>query len=1058
MENLLKHGEYKSTIKSGSHGEKFQEEIALALSLRMLATKSNFGLGYEVTEARPFDDIVLLEDGENGVIHFMQVKHQEGGTVKSIGSEAFIPAQESNQNGRGDYNLRKYLESYIDIQSNLQTNNYKRYFYIVTNRRLSEFRGGLTIEDKEGVNELLMFPKSSDSPKNPKKLNPTQNKKGKKPIDILRKWLNPNIEEIKESLINLFEKGTVDKILKDYSTPLNEVIEIDENRQCSFKNSFLENPSFAGTDDSKQSYSCHLYNILIEENSENPILYKKTKIAENFLLKESENTRFPVYASKGIVEAFFEDLTLLVDQLDSLRETIHEELQKWLRTWVQPDIFGKMSYQDMDQLYFGLTDTFKKWIKSCNNDSRTLLNSDTIQGWLEELRKKNKKLENEDETKRRELYVNRQILHAVGQSISDTEFAEKFKTIFNDQQLIAVVAGPGMGKTSLFKFLAFEIQKQNDSKVFLVYFYGLVKALDKIEGITGFDAVVSVLEAVLSEENCKIIRNAPVQRDNEGCSIFLFMDGFDEVPARHNQKVMEMLKQLKSRRSIQIVISSRKRTQNSLEGEFGIKSLFVVPFTVQNQIDFLKKRWNIPHNATRSVRDYLESLLEKYHSSISSNLCDISKLPLMMETLAKMQQEEFEASKIKYSKATLNFTELLGNFVENCFNHKLVEKTGGDFYHPSFGSLKDGFILDHQLLAIKLLDNEELAETVFENKTFKTKCEKFQYRCERDTETSLLIRAVGEVQACDLLCIEYLAAKYMSDYLVPRHVECFLRFLSEHKVVRNLTMIMFDENIPDMLNEMYQIDWHIALWACESGSYNIVNSLKESVSSDVRNMMLRTAAQHNFVNICDLLINNKADPNDSDQEKQTALHLSAQGGHIQVIRLLIKSGAITSCKTNAGETPLHFAAAHGHRDAAKLLNTSRHVLKAADIKKRTALHMASENGHVSIVELLLRSHPKVDAFDENKWTPLHLAALGGHDQVVGRLLNARACATSRTNAHETPLHMAAKNGHATVVKVLLRRGVNVHALDDNNATALQLATQAQHCQVIQLLIDTEATG
>ncbi len=71
--------------------------------------------------------------------------------------------------------------------------------------------------------------------------------------------------------------------------------------------------------------------------------------------------------------------------------------------------------------------------------------------------------------------------------------------------------------------------------------------------------------------------------------------------------------------------------------------------------------------------------------------------------------------------------------------------------------------------------------------------------------------------------------------------------------------------------------------------------------------LLYVAAQHNYLDIARLLIEQGADVEAKDNTGTTALHNAAEYGSIDVARLLVENGADTQAKDESGRTPLKIA-------------------------------------------------------------------------------------------------------------------------------------------------------
>jgi ankyrin repeat protein len=135
----------------------------------------------------------------------------------------------------------------------------------------------------------------------------------------------------------------------------------------------------------------------------------------------------------------------------------------------------------------------------------------------------------------------------------------------------------------------------------------------------------------------------------------------------------------------------------------------------------------------------------------------------------------------------------------------------------------------------------------------------------------------------------------------------------------------------------------------------------------------------------ELLLANGADPNERDEEGNTALSAALLRGDERLARLLIAHGCdVNAC--NPGGT--------------------------------TALHLAAAGGRGELISLLLAKGADVNAQDVDGDTPLHSAALRGHRKAVELLLSHKADPNLRNSRGRTPRDEAARRGHTDVVQLL----------------------------------------
>ena len=82
---------------------------------------------------------------------------------------------------------------------------------------------------------------------------------------------------------------------------------------------------------------------------------------------------------------------------------------------------------------------------------------------------------------------------------------------------------------------------------------------------------------------------------------------------------------------------------------------------------------------------------------------------------------------------------------------------------------------------------------------------------------------------------------------------------------------------------------------------------------------IQSAAAAKHLEIVNLLLSNRADPNAREQGGFTPLHAAAQNGDVAMIRSLLFNGADLSIRSKEGKLPVDMAIESGHNDAAKLL-------------------------------------------------------------------------------------------------------------------------------------------
>ncbi|XP_065084466.1 uncharacterized protein LOC135706739 [Ochlerotatus camptorhynchus] len=324
-------------------------------------------MAYEMKMADKFDDVVLIDD-TNKEIHLIQAKHADtkDEKVKNIDLDALFPTGNSAKR-TGDFDLCKYAKSYMTVTGSLELKAFKKMFYIFTNKDLKQTDNEwVKIEERE-VNEILRF--SGSSAKN-LELIPYE-----KAIKEVLNYINKDFIVIKDAIKEFFHSGTVSQILTHYCTPLKDVMVIDR-KKCRFASNFNAehtNPNVA-----------LLYTML---QSDQVDMEKEVTVNNNFLAKDSRNKLLPPFVGEDDIRGFFRDLTLSVGQPNDLQPIIVGELLAWMKTWIQPDILGKLGQKDLDQVYIDLKDYFVKCNEPDNKNSKRFLAKQGIEQCFGQLKR-----------------------------------------------------------------------------------------------------------------------------------------------------------------------------------------------------------------------------------------------------------------------------------------------------------------------------------------------------------------------------------------------------------------------------------------------------------------------------------------------------------------------------------------------------------------------------------------------------------------------------------------------------------------------------------------------
>ena len=112
---------------------------------------------------------------------------------------------------------------------------------------------------------------------------------------------------------------------------------------------------------------------------------------------------------------------------------------------------------------------------------------------------------------------------------------------------------------------------------------------------------------------------------------------------------------------------------------------------------------------------------------------------------------------------------------------------------------------------------------------------------------------------------------------------------------------------------------------------------------------------------------------------ETMLHAAAAGGQLQLLQMLLQHKLDPNVQEFGRKTPLHFATEYAGPDVVRMLLEYGADVNAQDKECITPLHLASKGGNVAVARLLIEHGANVDAEDDKGQTPFQVAR--GSDMV-----------------------------------------------------------------------------
>ncbi|NGX58189.1 MAG: Phosphocholine transferase AnkX [Chlamydiae bacterium] len=279
--------------------------------------------------------------------------------------------------------------------------------------------------------------------------------------------------------------------------------------------------------------------------------------------------------------------------------------------------------------------------------------------------------------------------------------------------------------------------------------------------------------------------------------------------------------------------------------------------------------------------------------------------------------------------------------------------------------------------------------------------------------------------------------------------------------------------------------------AVETQNYRLTTELLRcgvtpNFSTRAGQVPLHIAAKRGFVDMTQLLLENKAITDVYDEQNHTPLYLSVSKGHDKVVELLldhhadvnqskhktaleiafekqqwgiferlIEHGADVNVEDHKGVSLIYRATESGDLGTVKILLEGKDEINHSALWRAFVVSVLC--GHHEISEFLIERGVNVNDYDYSNKTPLFFAVQSGQVEAVSFLLEHHADPNLRKNEKQcTPLYVAAQTGHFEIVKLLLEHGAEFDAEVrglSNLKTPLSIALYIRHYQIVELLIE-----
>lgn len=190
---------------------------------------------------------------------------------------------------------------------------------------------------------------------------------------------------------------------------------------------------------------------------------------------------------------------------------------------------------------------------------------------------------------------------------------------------------------------------------------------------------------------------------------------------------------------------------------------------------------------------------------------------------------------------------------------------------------------------------------------------------------------------------------------------------------------------------------------------------------------LMYAASTGDLDLCKLLIENKAKINQLDINNDHALNWATFYGYIDIMNLLIENGTDLSIKSKHG-TAIDVALRLWHNDSVANVFRSTKVARTLS-KNELKFIKALKAGNLKTLNKLLKKGVSPNLKDQIGTPVLQLVSQTGSKSMVGFLVSKGADVNSKNRVGQTALAWASRFGHLDVVNLLLKLGADTNKTD-----------------------------
>nr|CAD7416493.1 unnamed protein product [Timema poppensis] len=657
----------------------------------------------------------------------------------------------------------------------------------------------------------------------------------------------------------------------------------------------------------------------------------------------------------------------------------------------------------------------------------------------------------------------------------DNESLEIQAEIVNslEDNLVLVIAEPGMGKSSLLKHVAAETKLIDQSK-FVLYINlndnDKTDFLDEIE-LSDIDASTTK-EFIFGSSKDK-------EDDSKGQLLEYFfgdfhdtvvlMDSFDEISPDYSDKVCALIYEIRKSGVETLWVTSRPSMNNYLEDELSVLSYKMKPFSKDDQREFLKTYWTllVPNIEQDRLEVFIEELLNRCTQSLNdarNNFCGIPLQTKMLADSFKQNLIDYNDTKSFNIPKKIDLHKLFDTFImikcdDYCDKLKLVDSKVA--VKRIKKRMYKEFVSNHKACAALYLFHKD--DILLISKECKCSIEETARDCihvfeKEGGNTGIIDKIVdGKVHFVHRSYAEY----FFADWLCENYEQC-LDFIHK-KLFESNYKVCFD-----IFNQKIIIDrpLHNAVFQNNLKEVELLIFNGELVSSKDKlgRTPLHLAAGFNSADIAKVLLDAESEVSSIDKLGYKPIQYGDMTLSWGVVEIILTKESCTQNLVRIGEyisDPLGkyqigaLFVKDGYANlTCFLLCNGYNVNAPVDNIGSSLLHLAADYGHLNIVKCLVDKGADINQPNRKGFDPLHVATRSGHLEVVQFLVGLKQNFKESLGEHKILL-IASENGHTHIVNYLLDL-IDVNTVDSEGYTALHAAVRGGQLEVVQLLVKRNA--